>query len=79
MPWGSGNWIEGFFSDAPLFEDLEIDTPPYELTVEAYNEDDSYPHEYFVHPILLPDKPVKPVESGVEGLWDRMKGFLGGE
>lgn len=78
MPWGGKDWLVAFFSDAPLDDDLVIDTPPYELDIEAYNEDDSYPHEYYIHPVIIPVKPVTVVE-GEEGLWERLKGYLGAD
>lgn len=76
MPWGESGWLVGFFTDSPMLEDLLIDTPPYELRIEAYNEDDSYPHEYFIHPVLIPKKPVSVVEEE-EGFWEKLAGFMG--
>lgn len=76
MPFAGEDWIVGFFTDAPLDDNIELDVPPYELDIYAYNEDDSYPHEYYIHPIILREKPVV-VTEGIEGLWDRLKGFVG--
>jgi len=58
MPWGGKDWLVGFFTDTPLDDNIELDGPPYELDIYAYNEDDSHPHEYYIHPILLREKPV---------------------
>ena len=58
MPWGGKDWLVGFFTDTPLDDNIELDGVPYELDIFAYNEDDSYPHEYYIHPIILRDKPV---------------------
>lgn len=58
MPFSGSEWIVGFFSAIPITENMKIDAPPYVLDIFAYNEDDSYPHEYFIHPILFPEKPV---------------------
>ena len=76
MPFSGEDWIVGFFTDTPLDDNIKLDTPPYELDVFAYNEDDSYPHEYYIHPIILREKPVV-VAEGVEGLWERLKGVVG--
>lgn len=76
MPFGGKDWLVGFFTDTPLDDNIELDTPPYELDIYAYNEDDSYPHEYYIHPIILREKPVV-VGEGIEGVWDRIKGFVG--
>jgi len=77
IPWGGKDWIVGFFSDDPFDDNIELDVPPYELDIYAYNEDDSYPHEYYIHPIILREKPVTVPEEGVEGIWERLKGFVG--
>jgi len=58
MPWGGKDWLVGFFSDAPLDDNIELGSPPYELDIYAYNEDDSCPHEYYIHPSILREKPV---------------------
>ena len=66
MPMGGKDWIEGFFSDAPLTDNIKLDAPPYVLDIYAYNEDDSYPHEYYVHPIITRKKPIAPMEIDEE-------------
>lgn len=76
IPWGGKEWIVGFFTDTPLRDSLKIDVAPYVLDIYAYNEDDSYPHEYYIHPIIIREKPVS-VTEGVEGLWERLKGSVG--
>lgn len=77
MPWGGLDWIVGFFTDSPMLEDLAIDTRPYELDIYAYNDDDSYPHEYFIHPILIPEKTVK-VEAPSMTIPERFLEFFRG-
>ncbi len=79
IPFGGKDWVVGFFSDTPFEDNIELDAAPYELHIFAYNEDDSYPHEYFIHPIILREKPITVPEEGVEGLWERLKGFVGVE
>jgi len=76
IPWGGQDWVEGFFSDTPFEDNIELDGAPYELKITAYNEDDTNPHEYYVHPIIIRKEPVK-VTEGVEGLWERLKGLVG--
>jgi len=58
IPWGGKDWLVGFFTDTPLDDNIELDAPPYTLDIYAYNDDDSYPHEYYIHPIILREKPV---------------------
>jgi len=58
MPFGGKEWLVGFFTDTPLDDNIKLDAPPYELHIYAWNEDDTYPHEYYIHPIILRDSPV---------------------
>lgn len=66
MPWGGKDWMVGFFTDTPLKDSLKIDASPYVLDIYAYNDDDSYPHEYYIHPIITTVKPVTPAEVDEE-------------
>jgi len=51
--------IKGWFNPIPVSDNLLIDTPPYELTVEAWNTAPTNEHEYHVHANIEPDRPVK--------------------
>lgn len=79
IPFGGTDWIEGFFSAAPWEDNIELDGAPYVLDIYAYNEDDTYPHEYYIHPIILREKPVKlgAPAFDVRAAWNRI--FGGGE
>lgn len=79
MPFSGSEWLVGFFTNTPMKESIKIDAPPYTLDIFAYNEDDTHPHEYFIHPILMPEKPITVPAEGVEGIWDRLKGIIGVE
>lgn len=76
MPFSGSEWIVGFFSTTPITESMKIDAPPYVLDIYAYNEDDSHPHEYFIHPVMTADKPVKVSEPGfdIKAAWSRLFG-----
>lgn len=76
MPFSGSEWLVGFFTNAPMFESIRIDDPPYVLDIYAYNEDDQYPHEYFIHPIMKPDKPIRPGAPGfdLKAAWNRIFG-----
>lgn len=76
MPWGGKDWLVGFFTDTPLDDNIELDTSPYVLDIYAWNEDDSYPHEYYIHPVIIRDRPMTVVEEE-EGFWERIAATLG--
>lgn len=65
MPFSGSEWIVGFFTNTPMEDNLKIDEPPYILDIFAYNEDDTHPHEYYVHPIIIPEEPLKISEPAV--------------
>lgn len=76
MPFSGNEWVVGFFSDTPFEDNIEIDAPPYVLDIFAYNEDDSNPHEYYIHPIIIPPTPFKITEPG---LIKKIIEFFGGD
>lgn len=78
IPWGGKEWIEAFFSSAPIFDNILIDKPKYELDIFAYNEDDTHAHEYFIHPVIIREEPVKIPEVSQEVLKSWKKLFGGG-
>lgn len=75
IPFGGQDWIVGFFTDVPFNDNIKLDATPYVLDIYAYNEDDANPHEYYVHPIILREKPVKPLGPS-ENLLDRLRNAL---
>lgn len=77
-PFTMGQNIKAWFVPIPVTAKLKIDTPPYELVVEAWNTAPTNSHEYHVHCNIEPEEPVS-VTEGIEGVWDRLKGFIGVE
>jgi len=75
-PFSMGQAIKGWFEPIGVPDNLLIDTPPYELVVEAWNTAPTNPHEYHVHANIEPEKPVA-VGEDMEGLWERLKGKVG--
>jgi len=55
--------IKGWFVPIGVSDNLKIDTPPYELTVEAWNTAPTNSHEYHVHVNVEPKTAVRPVET----------------
>jgi len=76
IPFGGKDWIEGFFDNTPFFENIELDVPPYVLDIYAYNEDDANPHEYFVHPVIIKEKPIS-LAVPSESYLDRLRNIFG--
>lgn len=76
-PFTMGQAIKAWFTPIPVTAKLKIDTPPYELTVEAWNTATTNAHEYHVHCNVEPEKPVKVVETS-DTLMDRFKALFGG-
>jgi len=77
IPFGGKDWIEGFFTDVPFEDDIKLDVAPYVLDIFAYNEDDTHPHEYFIHPIIIADKPVRVAEEAFN-FREAFSNFFGG-
>lgn len=79
IPFSGSEWLTGFFTDTPMMDNIKIGTPPYVLDIYAYNEDDSYPHEYYIHPIIIPKKPVEPEPPISQRIVETFREFFGGE
>lgn len=60
----------------PFQEYFEVSAEPFELVFMAWNEDDFYPHEYWVHVTVLP-----PVIAGLvsvsRAIVGKIKSFFG--
>jgi hypothetical protein len=78
MPFGGKDWILGFFSDNPFNDNVALDSPPYELDIYAYNEDDTFEHEYYIHPIIIRDKPFTLPETQPSAI-ERFMKYITGE
>lgn len=66
VPFSPDTWLNAFFTSQPFKENIEIKLPPYELDIYAYNLDDTFPHQYFIHPIIIQKKPLKIPETDKE-------------
>jgi hypothetical protein len=78
MPFGGKDWLVALFNDAPFNDNIALDAPPYELDIYAYNEDDTFRHEYYIYPIIIRDKPVE-LPTGEPSAIERFKKYITGE
>ena len=76
LPFSGSTWLYGMFEPTVIRDNILIDDGPYNLDIYAFNLDDSYNHEYNLHCNIEPKKAVTVVE-GEEGLWGRLKGYIG--
>lgn len=72
VPAGESEYLNAFLTSHIVPESILIDDPEYNLDIYAYNTDDRHPHEYFIHPIIMPNKPYKPTETS-SMLLDRLR------
>ena len=77
FPFGGVEWIYPFDSSNPMEEDIEIIDSPYTLDIYAYNEDDSYSHEYILGVVIQPKETVKMGTAETAEWWEKMKGVFG--
>ncbi len=76
-PFTMGQTIKAWFVPIPVNAKLKIDTPPYELVVEAWNTAPTNPHEYHVHCNVEPARPVtvgEPDTSILGEMWHKIFG-----
>jgi hypothetical protein len=78
LPFSGDRWIEGFFTSAPFQDNIKITDPPFELDIYAYNEDDTYPHEYYVHPVIVREEPVV-FPTTTRSYWEKFNRLIHGE
>lgn len=77
MPFEQDDWVEGFLEPIVVSDNIELDASPYVLDIYAYNEDDTFPHEYYIHAVIIRDKPVE-LPTPQPGILERWKKLLGG-
>lgn len=66
LPTTGDEWMYGFFIPTPFIDKLKIDDAPYVLDVFAFNDDDSYPHEYNIYVVVDPPTAITPAELDEE-------------
>ena len=79
VPYGELEWMYPLDTSSPIAEKIELDTAPFELEIQAYNEDDSYSHEYIIYAIIEPEEPTTAGHTAEAGWWETIKGMLGVE
>lgn len=77
LPYGELEAIVGFLKPVTLEESIKIEKEPAELKIIAWNEDDSYQHEYYIHPIVIPPSAVSPLGEEEAGMIERFMQWLG--
>ena len=79
LPFNRPESIYGMNKPVPIPEKIKVDDAPYELDVFAWNSDDTYSHEYNLHVNIEPHEAVKPKAESYEGLWEKIRGWIGGD
>jgi len=80
IPWGDQQWIEGDMESIPWEPDYELPSDPTTLEARAWNEDDTYPHTFYLRVWVDPQK-VKPnwqlIEEGARAIRQFVKRVMG--
>jgi len=80
MPWGEDQWLEGDDETVPWEPDYELPSEPARLEARAWNEDDTYPHTFYIRIWVDPAK-VKPdwslLEEGARSMARFVKRVMG--
>lgn len=82
-PTSGSEWFQGDDMELDYNDFIEIDQTPFELTVEAYNTDDTYAHTFRVgigvmpRYVLLPQEMLKEILQGVSSLLGAMGKWFG--
>lgn len=77
LPFTRNEYIYGIFVPTLIFESIKIDTPPYELDIFAYNDDDRHEHEFSLYVNIQPEAPLE-VGTVSPGILERFKSLFGG-
>lgn len=64
IPHGEDQWIEGDDETLEWNEDFELPYEPISLTASAWNEDDTYPHSFFIRIWVSKEKAA--ASSGIQ-------------
>jgi len=75
IPWGDDEYIEGDAETVPWEEELELRGEPVSLTLEAWNQDDTYEHTFYVR-IWVEGKPRGPDNALLNTVLGRVEGFM---
>jgi len=82
-PTSGSEWFSGDDLELDYTEFIEVDETPFELTVDAYNEDDTYAHTFRVgvgvmpRYVMLPQEILQEILRGVSSLMAGMAKWFG--
>ena len=80
MPWGEEQWLEGDGETVTWEPDYQLPSEPAKLEARAWNEDDTFPHTFYVR-VWVNTTRVKPrwdlIEQGSEAMARFVKRVLG--
>lgn len=75
FPTNLDGWIVGDEETVDWGEECDSLEEPYELYLEGYNTDDTFPHKVYCRIVMLEMERVRAIETG--GLLGRVAEFLG--
>jgi len=58
-------------------EDINIETPPFELDIYSYNDDDTYNHEYNVNVVITPSEEIQIETPATSDWFNKIKSLFG--
>ena len=82
-PTSGSEWFAGDDMELDYNDFVEIDETPFELTIEAYNEDDTYAHTFRVGVgvmprwVMLPQEMLSEILTGVSSILTGMSRWFG--
>lgn len=78
VPYNEDESIWPSMEKGPFREYYEVLQQPYEIVCLAWNEDDSYSHQYWVHVTVLPEI-IAGIRLVATGIVEKIRAFFGGE
>lgn len=63
FPVSRDEWMDALQRNAPIQENLALEVAPFVLDIYAYNQDDTYSHEYNLYINIIRDEPFVPPTS----------------
>lgn len=76
VPYNEDESIWPSMEEGAFREYYPVLQPPYELVCRGWNEDDSYPHLYWVNVTVLPEI-IAGIQHVASGIVDKVRSFFG--
>lgn len=79
FPRNKDGWVKQGLSGIGISDNIRIDDSPFTLDIIAFNDDDTYAHEYNLYVNVVTEEPLDLSMPSSAGLLEKFRSIFGGD